>query len=97
MKKTKKKAVPKNPPTIVEADPIPKFYRISQLVNSGKLIPLFPKPVFCTQERGLLLGLEKCTLEDDFITIQVKLLSPSDQKLMFLESGEFELTKYTKE
>lgn len=97
MKKTKKKAVPKNPPTIVEADPIPKFYRISQVLLSGQVKHLYPKPVFCTQERGLQLALTKCIPEGDIVILEVKLLPPDEQKLMFSESGEFELTKYTKE
>jgi len=97
MKKTSKLPKVKKTPGIIPIDPVPSFHRISQIMLSGQIIALFPKPVFCTQDVGLKLGLGKCTLEGDLITIQVKSLDPEEQKLMFLESNEIELTKYVKE
>ena len=90
-KKLRKKS-PTNP-----IDPVPKFYRISQVTQSGKLIPLFPKPLFCTQSKGLELGLGKHTPDGNLVTIKVKLLNLEEQGLMFLKSTEIDLTKYTKE
>jgi len=97
MKKTPKPKKFKKTPGIIPVNPVPSFHRISQIMQSGQIKPLFPKPIFCTQDVGLELGLGKCTLEGDLITIQVKPLSPDEQKLMFLESNEIELTKYVKE
>ncbi len=91
LKKPKKTSKP------VTFTPIPQFHRISQLLNNGTLHPLFPKPVFCTQAKGLVLGLSKHTFEDNLITIEVKALDPSEQKLMMLEATESDLTQYTGE
>jgi len=97
MKKIPKPKKFKKTPGIISVDPVPSFHRICQIMDSGQIKPLFPKPVFCTQDVGLKLGLEKCNIEGDIITIQVKSLDPEKQKLMFLESNEIELTRYVKD
>ena len=88
---------PKKTPKPVTFTPIPQFHRISQLLNNGTLHPLFPKPTFCTQSKGLELGLSKCNPEGNLITIEVKALDPAGQKIAMLEATESDLTKYTGE
>ena len=81
----------------IPVGPVPVFHRISQIMNNGKVNPLFPKPVFCTGEKALQLAVSKCTLECNLVTVQIAPLSSAEQQLMFLESTELDLTKYTKE
>lgn len=97
MKKTQKPKKPKKKLPISPVDPIPKFYQISQIMNSGKKTSLFSKPLYCTQSKGLQLGLSKHTPDGNLVTIEVKLLNPEEQGLMFLKSTEIDLTKYTKD
>jgi len=77
--------------------PVPVFHRISQIMNNGKVNPLFPKPVFCVQSKGLRLGLSKCIVEGGLISIEVKALDPAGQNIAMLEATELDLTKYTKD
>lgn len=97
MKKIPKLKKPKKTVEPVVFVPIPQFYRIFQIMNNGAINPLFPKPVFCTQAKGLELGLSKHSFESNLITIEVKALNPSEQKLMMLEATESDLTQHTKE
>jgi len=83
--------------SVIPADPVPVFYRIIQIMNNGSSNILFPKPIFCTQEKALQLAVSKCTFENDLITIQITPLNSAEQHLMFLESSELDLTKYTKD
>lgn len=97
MKINLKRSKPKKSSFTEKTRPIPKFYRISQILNNGISNPLFPKPVYCTQSKGLQLGLSKCNPEFDLVTIEVKALDPAGQKTAMLEATESDLIQYTKE
>ena len=81
----------------IPSGPVPVFHRIIQIMNNDTPIALFPKPVYCTQEKALQLAVSKCTLEGNLITVQITPLNSAEQQLMFLESSELDLTKYTKD
>ena len=96
MKKGTRIHNPNKTPVKITTKPTPAFHQINQIMNDGTVKPLFKKPVFCTQEIGLELGIKNCTIEGNLITIQVKRLTPDQQAAMLLESTELDLLKYTK-
>jgi len=81
----------------IPVGPVPVFHRIIQIMNNSSSNILFPKPIYCTREKALQLAVSKCTFENDLITIQITPLISAEQHLMFLESTELDLTKYTKD
>jgi len=75
----------------------PRFYDAYQIFKDNSEISLFPKPVFCTQEKALSLALENCKINGYLITIKLHCLNSEEAALQMLNSTELELSKYTKD
>jgi len=95
MKKQVKKRVKKRKAN-EELDEVKKFYQVSQILHSGKKVKLYPRPIYCSQRRGLELGLERFKNEGNPVIIEVMPLSREEQARELLNATEEDLLKYTK-
>jgi len=95
MKKQVKKRV-RNKKTDETQEEVKKFYQISQVLHSGEKVKLYPRPIYCSQRRGLELGLERFKNEGNPVQIEVMPLKQDEQARELLNATEEDLLKYTK-
>jgi len=79
-----------------ELDEVKKFYKISQILHSGKKVKLYPRPIYCSQRKGLELGLERFKNEGNPVQIEVMPLKQDEQARELLNATEEDLLKYTR-
>ena len=95
MKKQVKKRV-RNKKTDETQEEVKKFYQISQVLHSGEKVKLYQRPIYCSQRRGLELGLERFKNEGNPVQIEVMPLKQDEQVRELLNATEEDLLKYTK-